>query len=237
MIDPLARSRDDGVDRSPSWLVSFGDVTALMLTFFVMLFSMSHLKSEKWDDIISLINTSLKPKEIKQPLPASELNVSTIDVLGGLSTDYLSRVLTEKLERDPILRQSTVTPLQEQVVVSVPSDLLFQPDGAALVSGAEEALLRLSGVMGQIGNHVDIVGHTDPTPIRNQAFRSNWELSLARALRVADVVRKSGYQGSFSAVGMGDSRYRHLNEEFSEDERYALARRIDVVFRAEAGGQ
>lgn len=237
MIGSDFKPFDDEVDRSPVWLVSFGDVTALMLTFFVMLFSMSHLKSERWDDIISLINTSLKPKEIERPLPTSERNVATIDILGGLSTDYLKRILSEKLERDEILSKSRVTGLQEQVVVSIPTDALFRPGSASLSEGAEEALKRMAGVMSQIGNHVDIVGHTDPEPIRNGAFRSNWELSLARALRVAEVIRISGYQGGFSAVGMGDSRYRRLDTRLSEEERYALARRVDIVFRAEAGGQ
>lgn len=237
MIGSEFKAFDDDVERSPPWLVSFGDVTALMLTFFVMLFSMSHLKSERWDDIISLINTSLQPKEVKQPLPTSERNVATVDILGGLSTDYLERILGEKLQRDPILAEARVTGLQEQVVVSIPSDALFLPGSAALSDGAEEALKQITSVMSQIGNHVDIVGHTDPSPIRSGAFRSNWELSLARALRVADVIRLSGYQGGFSAVGMGDSRYRRLDPELSEEERYALSRRVDIVFRAEAGGQ
>ena len=138
------QTNDDGVERSPAWLVSMADVTALMLTFFVMLFSMSHLKSERWNEIISLINTSLQPKEIEEPLPASALNISTIDALSGLSTEYLNRILIEKLERDPILNQARLTALQEQVVVSVPSDLLFEPAGATLVPGAGEAIeLRL----------------------------------------------------------------------------------------------
>ncbi|MDJ0685654.1 MAG: flagellar motor protein MotB [Alphaproteobacteria bacterium] len=238
MIDtrPL-RKDDDGVEPAPPWLISMGDVTALMLTFFVMLFSMSHLKSERWDEIISLINTSIEPSRIEEPPPASDQNISTIVVLGGLSTDYLNRILVEKLDRDPILRQARLTALQEQVSVSLPSDLLFEAGGDTLAPGAFEAISRLSGVMAQIGNHVDIVGHTDPTPARSEIFKTNWELSLGQALKVAETVRQAGYQGDFSAFGMGDSRYRHIDRRLPEEERYALARRIDIVFRAEAGGQ
>ena len=228
---------DDGVEPAPARLISMGDVTALMLTFFVMLFSMSHLKSERWDEIISLINTSIEPNRIEEPAPVSDQNISTIVVLGGLSTDYLNRILEEKLGRDPILSQARLTALQDQVAVSLPSDLLFEPGGDTLAPGAFEAIARLSGVMAQIGNQVDIVGHTDPAPTRSEIFSTNWALSLGQALKVADTVRRAGYEGDFSAYGMGDSRYRHIDARLPEEERYALARRIDIVFRAEAGGQ
>ena len=40
------------------WLVTFADVIALLLAFFVMLFSMSNIKTEPWNVIISQISSS-----------------------------------------------------------------------------------------------------------------------------------------------------------------------------------
>ena len=46
-----------------AWLVTFADVIALLLAFFVMLFSMSNIKTETWNVIISQISSSETPEK------------------------------------------------------------------------------------------------------------------------------------------------------------------------------
>jgi len=238
MIDPGYKSEHhDNVEKSPAWLVSMGDVTALMLTFFVMLYSMSYVKSERWDEIISLLNRRMQPAEINKPTPTSERAIPSIQVLPGLPTDYLHRILQEKLVRDPILASARLTPLEDQVVISLPSDALFTSGSDILSEEAKLAVRELAGVLAQVGNQIEIVGHTDPLPVPEGTYPSNWDLSLARALRVANGLTDAGYKGRFSAIGMGDSRFRHLDAKLPEDRRYELARRVDIVLRSEAGGQ
>ena len=41
-------------------------------------------------------------------------------------------------------------------------------------------------------NDIIIEGHTDPTPVRGGAYRSNWELSIARAVGVVNFFTASG---------------------------------------------
>ncbi|WP_425406003.1 flagellar motor protein MotB [Hwanghaeella sp.] len=238
MIDPGYKSEpEDKIEKSPAWLVSMGDVTALMLTFFVMLFSMSYVKSERWDEIISLLNRATEPSEIQKPIPTSERAIPSVEVLPGLSTDYLHRILQEKLSRDPILASARITPLEGQVVISLPSDVLFASGSVQLGDEALAAVRELAGVLAQVGNQAEIVGHTDPLPPPEGSYPSNWDLSLARALRVANSLTEAGYRGRFAAIGMGDSRFRHLDPSLPEERRYELARRVDVVLRSEAGGQ
>lgn len=238
MIDPGYKSEQrDPVEKSPAWLVSMGDVTALMLTFFVMLFSMSYVKSERWDEIISLLNRASDPSTVEKPIPTSEKAIPSVEVLPGLSTDYLHRILQEKLSRDPILASARITPLEGQVVISLPGDVLFASGSDRLNEDAKLAVRELAGVLVQVGNQAEIVGHTDPLPPAEGSYPSNWDLSLARALRVANALTEAGYKGRFAAVGMGDSRFRHLDPKLPETRRYELARRVDVVLRSEAGGQ
>ncbi len=238
MIDPgFNAAPKENVEKSPAWLVSMGDVTALMLTFFVMLFSMSYVKSERWDEIISLLNRTTEPSEIQKPIPTSDRAIPSVEVLAGLSTDYLHRILQEKLARDPILANARITPLEDQVVISLPSDALFASGSDELSEEAKLAVRELAGVLAQVGNQAEIVGHTDPLPPAAGSYPSNWDLSLARALRVANALTDAGYKGNFAAIGMGDSRFRHLDPGLTEERRYELARRVDVVLRSEAGGQ
>ena len=46
-----------------TWLVTFADVIALLLAFFVMIFSMSEIKMEKWNQIISIQSSPEKLEE------------------------------------------------------------------------------------------------------------------------------------------------------------------------------
>jgi chemotaxis protein MotB len=228
---------EEEVERAAPWLVSFGDVTALMLTFFVMLFSMSHIPSEKWDSVIALISTRSDQVETNTPKPTSEFNIASVSLLNALPTAYLNRIFNDKLSRDDVLRDARVTELDDQVVISVPSDVLFRPGHAALLPEADEALFRLSGVLRQIGNRIDVQGHTDPEPPRAMGFESNWSLSLARALNVANALEGAGYEGKLTAVGLSDSHYKHLDPSLSEAERFRLARRVDLVILPDADGQ
>ena len=225
------------VEKAPIWLLSFGDVTALLLAFFVMLFSMSHLQSEKWDAIISLISMSIEPTPKVQPAPVSNKNIATVDLIKALAPEYLEQVLSETLSRDDVLSRAEVTLLDERVIISLPSDSIFMPGNALITAEAEGALFRLAGVISQFGNQIMIAGHTDPAPVSNDSYSSNWELSLARALSVADYLKESGYPGEFTVFGMANGRFRFLNPNLSEDRRYILARRVDLVISPDAGGQ
>ena len=214
-----------------------GDVTALMLTFFVMLFSMSYVKSEKWDEVTSLLNRRLQPTEVTRPAPVSERNIPTVEVLPGLSTDYLHRVLAEKLDDDTALRNAILTPLENQVVISLPENTLFEPGSDVLSEDAGRAVADLAALLSLVGNRIEVVGHADPTAEDTGAFTEAWSLSLARALAVSSALKDAGYQGRFVAAGRGSSRFRHLDPALPEQRRYALSRRVDVVLHAEAGGQ
>ena len=224
-------------ERSPSWLISMGDVTALMLTFFVMLFSMSHIQSEKWDAVISLINTRLDPSEIRTPQPTSELNTETVTVLSGLSTEYLGRILRDKLDTDPVLANAQLSELQEQIVISLPGDVFFQPGSDQLKPGIDQSVLVMAGILSQFGNQIEIVGHADPSVAPGDGFASVWSLSLGRALAFAEQLTEKGYGGDFVVLGMGDGQFRFLDQAVPEEERFVFSRRIDVVVRADAGGQ
>ncbi len=46
---------------SQAWLITFTDLTALMLTFFVLLFSMSEVRQGAWDAVVQSLSVKLNP--------------------------------------------------------------------------------------------------------------------------------------------------------------------------------
>ena len=218
-----------------SWLVTFADVMALMLAFFVMLFSMSNIQTETWDAIISQISSSETLKKEETPRPQATKNIATVKLSEALSLDYLANVLEEHLSVDALLNDASVHRLDGLVVVSLPSDTMFPAGEVGLTKAAREALFRMGGIIASIGNRIDVRGHTDPVSRTDGTYASKWTISLARAAAVANELRRTGYGRQIPIYGLADTRFTHLDEQIPESARFVLARRVDVLVHPHSG--
>jgi flagellar motor protein MotB len=114
--------------------------------------------------------------------------------------------------------------LQGEVLFDSGSDAL-KPAGATLMA---EIGRGLAGLLAADAHQMVLVGgHTDDRPIHDQHFASNWELSAARALAVAAVLRRAGVPAaSLVAAGFGEHHPRASN---GDDGGRAQNRRIEVL--------
>lgn len=232
MNDLYPTERRRGADRPSVWIMTFADITALLLAFFVMLFAMSSLEPEKWKSVISRVVTVDEREDTKAPPPDSTNTVSTEDIAPALPTDYLSQVLAEKFKRHAILSRVMVHRLDRQVILSLPVDALFQSGEIVLTPAAREAVFGLASAVATLGNQIDVYGHTDQPPESQRAFPSKWTLSLARAVAVAAELKRTGLARNVTMLGLGDSRFGELHPGLPEARRHALARRVDIVIRS-----
>lgn len=216
------------------WLVTFADISALLLAFFVMLFSMSTLEVEEWQKVVSRLKAGDQQSEPLRPQPNSANNVPTVDIRPALPLGYLTEVLDEKLRQDPVLAEAFIHRLDELVIVSLPSDVLFRPSDVELTSAARNALFRLSSAIAQIGNQIDVYGHA-MAPTGARAPQSPWHLSLARAVSVANELKRLGYQQNVTMLGVGQSRFKHLDTNIPLERRRELVRRVDIVVHPTQG--
>jgi chemotaxis protein MotB len=93
------------------------------------------------------------------------------------------------------------------VVVQLRDNVLFAPGHADLVPAGRDVLARVAAVLAGLPGEVDVEGHTDDRPIASSRFASNWELSAARAARVARELVAAGVPaGKVRAVGYADTR-------------------------------
>jgi chemotaxis protein MotB len=223
---------EEEIQKAPIWLVTFGDATALMLAFFVMLYSMSHLQSEEWDDVVSVLSSSQRPVTDGEPRPTGERAVVKVTLVPAFETGYLQRILEEKLRADPLLNDIRLTGLHDELVLSLPGRFLFVADSAELTETGARVLGRLSVMFRQFGNRMDVRGHTPP-----DETGAGWGLSLGRAVAVVQTLEASGIDGDFTAFGLADSAYRAIDANIPEARRLELADRVDIVIRPEARGQ
>ncbi len=221
---------------SNGWMVIFADLTALLLTFFVLLLSMSTINTNEWAKVVNALSTNLGENiEGDQGEDGSDLSVQENYVPKAVDLDYLKNILVNKIQGDPILSKARIVVDSDRMTISLPSDTLFKPSSAELTERATTAVTVLGDALLVVGNRVDVAGHTDPSPISSWAYPSNWELSLARAVSVTSAFRHSGYTTDVAAIGYGDSRFFKLSTELTERERYLQARRVDVIIRTGSG--
>ena len=214
---------------------TFADAIALLLAFFVMLFSMSEIKMEKWDQIVSVQSSPEKLEEEVQPQLHEAKSVSKFKLKPALSLDYLAHVLEEHLTGDILLRSAIVHRLDGLVIISLPSDTMFASGEIELQKNAKDALFRMGDVIASIGNRIDVRGHTDPELLSDKQFDSKWVISLARAAAVANELRRTGYSRQLPIYALADTRFNDLDAQIPEKIRYKLARRVDIVIHPHSG--
>lgn len=219
-----------------AWLLTFTDLASLMLTFFVLLFSMSNVKVGDWQNIIDSLSRTLRPEPEKVvKAQTATFNIGTIYRRQAIDLNYLTSVIEEGIKGIDALAGTQVMLLEDRLVIALPGDLLFQAGRADMTEGAREAMFVFGGLLRNIGNEIGVNGHTDPTPPAGGAYLSNWELSTARAAAVANALRRAGYEDDIIAFGYADSRYRQL-PAMDEERRRSLARRVDIVIPPTAVG-
>lgn len=116
------------------------------------------------------------------------------------------------------------------LVVHVLTDqLLFDTGKAVVKQRALPLLTRIASLLAsaRVPNPIRVEGNTDDVPISTSAFRSNWELSAARATAVLEVLLAHGVPASrLSAAGYADQRPVASN---STAGGRAANRRVDLV--------
>jgi chemotaxis protein MotB len=116
----------------------------------------------------------------------------------------------------------------EGVFLRMQDAALFE-SGSAGVEGARAGTLeRLGDIARLIEVPVVVTGHTDNTPIRSPVFRSNWELSAARAAGVARALVERGQDPMLVTVE-SYGEHRPIAENDSPEGR-AQNRRVELYY-------
>ncbi len=211
------------------WLLSYSDLVTLLLSVFVMLLAITSLKDQlpttpqPETPALSQPATLSAPRPLPplfdepgpqaEPAPAADaappdprprLDDGEVAVT---APDRVAERWRETLAGLGVPRSVAVDVRQNRVGIVIGEGILFAPGQAELTPGGDGLLRRLAPTLAATRGDIVVEGHTDPTPIGNRRFPSNWELSGGRA---ASVVRRLIELGvapdRLSAVGFADTR-------------------------------
>lgn len=221
-----------------TWMVIFADVLALLLTFFVLLFSMNSVKIEGWQAIVDTFSERLnpaRPETVAEVSPVS--GAAKVYRSSALDLDYLSNILEVKVSDHPLLGQGLIRRFDDRLVFSVPTDLLFEPGAARLAPGNVRAVAELGEMFRSVSNRISVAGHAERLADSDGEFANHWDLSLARAVRIASAIRAAGYFRHVPAFGEGNARFDILEDGPRDLDGGRFARRIDIVIEKAGSGR
>jgi len=151
----------------------------------------------------------------------ADLTASLASLQKGLDAELRSGKVELKLEA-------------RGLVISLREATFFASGDDAVAPTSFPILAKIVAVIQGLPNPVRMEGHTDSVPIHNSRFRSNWELSTARAIAVMDVLaeRYGVPQSRMAVAGYAENAPSDTNET---DEGRAHNRRVDVVLLTAEG--
>ena len=228
----LSRKKDgledeENLDR---WLLTYADLITLLLAFFIVMYSISRVDSNKFGKISEAFTTTFKGyvdlnSELKQQL-SSRFAINKHLKQGDLI------VLKKQIDKISVqlgLGTSLITErLSHGLVIHISESALFAPAKAELTSRAKNILDLISLQLLKIPNNIRVEGHTDNLPINTDEFPTNWELSSARAINcLRYLIEKHDFPADrISALGYAEFRPIASNETA---EGRAKNRRVDIV--------
>ncbi len=217
------------------WLVIFTDLVALMLAFFVLLFSMSTVKLSDWQSLVQSLSETLSPEEKKKiPVAQSNFNIESVFRGEASNLDYLMSIISEAVDSNELLSKGKILRREDRMVLVMPRKVLFKSGRAELTDEGRDAFFVLGGVLRNIDNEIAVNGHSGTDSLVQKGFVSNWELSIALAVSIANTLRQSGFPRPVSAFGFADKR-SSSNKGLGAKKDNLSAGYIEVVIRPEAG--
>ena len=170
--------------------------------------------------------------ELRQPMDAAaakaarERAARQLESIGTRLQDALADLVDQELVR---VRQGV-----DYLEIEIQSDILFRSGSDVPSALAIDTVRRVGGVLSAEPNAIRVEGYTDDQPIRTALFRSNWELSAARAASVLHALVDSGIAPArLSMVGFGE--YQPVADNATETGRNSN-RRVMLVILAPPQG-
>lgn len=233
------KHEEEHVDET--WLLPYSDMLTLLLALFIVMFAMSKVDSQKFENISKQFNVIFAGgSSVMKNSGGSSKSLVSIGNNGNVQKDKVSQII----EQDKMIQMKN--DLQQDIKSSGYSDkiivdlnveglditiqdtVLFNSGGADILKNFDPLLIKISSMLKGLDNDIRISGHTDNVPIKNSEFRDNWDLSYMRASNVMNFIINSGgiNPDKFSIEANGEYKPKYDN---STEEGKAKNRNVEIL--------
>jgi chemotaxis protein MotB len=214
------------------WLVSYADFITLLFAFFVVMFSVSQVDSNKvgrFSESFSVaIGLPLGTRQGLGVLPGAKLLSEEGKQEPAPSEIEAVEIALRKHGRGSDLDKITIIRTGKEIVLRFSEAVTFASGDDRVKEPAVRAIRAIADELRDRRVNIRVEGHTDDIPISNARFRSNWDLSTARASSVVAELLGPGRIPPPRLAAAGYGEFHPIASNDSAESR-ALNRRVDVV--------
>jgi chemotaxis protein MotB len=215
------------------WIMTYGDMMSLLLTFFVLIVSFSSIRESKFKQAAMALREAFgvlaSPEsvlEFNQPIVPRHMPTEQSELL------YEVREMERSLLAEGLEGDLEVEATASGVMIRMAAPMLFASGTAELAERGDDVLAKLAALIAKYPVDVSVEGHTDTVPIATARYPSNWHLSADRAVTVARRLQQHGVAPErLSATGYGE--YRPVADNATESGR-AQNRRVELYLEIDA---
>jgi chemotaxis protein MotB len=241
-------------DGPAEWLLTYSDLVTLLLTFFVLLFSMASIDKQKFEQIASSLKSAFRYDSGSDMFHDNkgEDIISLIEENNAIDwenyeinnypeineeqenkiKEYKLQEVREKIEEaiEKLVLKDYVSIIEEKhsLTLRIDSVILFDLGSADIKTSGKEILSKLGSLMNELKNEIMIQGHTDNLPINTMLYPTNWELSTKRATNVVIFLIDNCGLRPDKLTATGNGEFRPIRPNDTEENRQKN-RRIDIV--------
>jgi chemotaxis protein MotB len=230
------------------WLVSYADFITLLFAFFVVLYASAKADEKKQVQVAQAIDAAFKSLGIfaettRKPAmnaisagteqPVVPMNIvmgeevlSPARVKDDLET--LRRQLEQRLSNQVAQHTVSIQMGRDGLVISLREAGFFDSGSAVPRVETLGTLHEIAASLARTPYDVRVEGHTDTMPIHTAGFDSNWELSTARATRIARMLLDLHTIAAERLSAAGYAEYHPIASNATAEGR-AVNRRVDLV--------
>ena len=191
----MAKKKKCPPSGAPDWVVSYGDMMSLLLTFFILLAALSELKKEdEYKAIVEEVKASLGSKggggrKKNTEDPALTL-VKRLEELRRRDYKEPNRAITVEEGVEGPKRQ--VTQIREGEMLVLGGRITFEPGSAELSKDVKTVLKQAAQQVRGWNNKIEIRGHAAPMELSaNDIYPDVWSLGYARAKAVMEYMAQN----------------------------------------------
>jgi len=232
------------------WLVSYADFITLLFAFFVVMFATAQTDNAKTRAVSESVKRALQgesfktafamllgdPGHPKVPASARQPGLGADEKANAGLTPTLAELmplLARQLQRETEDGHLSLHMTARGLTISFTQAALFSSGEGDILPSIYPTIKTIANAMNQVHNPARTEGHTDSIPIHNSRFRSNWDLSAARSIALAELLIEDGVaRERLSVSGYADTDPIESNDTAAGREKN---RRVDIVVLNEAG--
>jgi chemotaxis protein MotB len=202
----------------------------LLVTYFVLLISMSEIRMKKFKDAISNFQRQPGVLSGRSSVVPAQSPVSSQNQSKAQKRNERYQAFLEKLKEKGLADDIQANLEEDGIHVVIADSLMFRTGRARLIEPSRSVLRLLTDLLTDDIKSVVVEGHTDDRPIDTEQFPSNWELSTARSAASVRFLQENAPDfdpSRFTAVGYGSNQPRTTNETAAGRARN---RRVEILF-------